>query len=151
MCLDLCTDQRFDRLTDWSIQPRPRLDDLGQFGVRAQVRRKRVLAVRPRIAVNPCNAVVFGASCSVHVPVFETGAFNRSATCPERCSIVSEHAGYVNCWVYRADEVWNQQEMLIMLGFGVFGLIAGAFSLWIGVKYRRRAARLEATAKTFEV
>ena len=49
-----------------------------------------------------------------------------------------------------ADEVWNRKEMLIMLGFGVFGLVAGVVSLWIGVKCLRRAARLEATAKTLE-
>lgn len=50
-----------------------------------------------------------------------------------------------------ADASWQQKEMVSMLGWGVFVFLAGAVALWIGVKCLRRAARMEATAKTFDV
>ncbi len=55
----------------------------GQIGVRAQVRRKRVVAGTSRIVVSLCGVVGFVDWCAARVALLETGAFNRSATGPK--------------------------------------------------------------------
>ena len=91
---------RHDPSLDRRRQRRPKLNDCGQSGVRAQVRRKRALAVMGRIVVSLCRVVGFVAWWRIRAPVFETSAFNRSATCPGQCRIVPERTGYVSCWIY---------------------------------------------------